>query len=127
MNTETEFGYKVRQVLNHGTESLGLGPAKRLQAARRTALEHQRVSVRSLQMAGVGHFFTDAVLGHSRIIFAMLALAIGASGSYFWQKYEQASEYAEIDSALLADDLPPAAYLDRGFRAWLERSSPSAQ
>lgn len=127
MNTETEFGYKVRQVLNHGTENLGLGSVKRLQAARQAALEHQRVPARGLQMAGVGHFFTDTVLGHSRIVLAVLALAIGASGSYVWQQYEQASEYAEIDSALLADDLPPAAYLDRGFRAWLERSSQSVQ
>lgn len=127
MNTENEFAYKVRQVLNHGVETLGLNTAKRLQAARQAALEHQRVPVRGLQLAGAGHLLADTVLGHSRMILAALALTLGASGSYVWRLYDQAAEYEEIDSALLADELPPAAYLDRGFRAWLDRSSQSAQ
>lgn len=127
MNQEDEFGYKFRQVLNFGTESLDLSTAKRLQAARQAALEHQRMPVRGLQLAGAGHFITDAVFHHGRVIFAALALCIGASGSYVWNLYDQAAENAEIDSALLADDLPPAAYLDHGFRAWLERSSQSSQ
>jgi hypothetical protein len=32
---------------------------------------------------------------------------------------EKAAENEEIDSALLADDLPINAYLDKGFQAWL--------
>lgn len=130
MNTETEFGYKIRQVLNHGTEIIGLNTAKRLQGARQTALEHQRLAVHGMQLAGAGHFFSDAshaLLGHGRMILAILALSIGASGTYLWHQYEQAAENEEIDSALLADDLPPAAYLDHGFRAWLDRSSQSSQ
>ena len=39
--------------------------------------------------------------------------------------FEQAREYEEIDSALLTDELPPSAYLDRGFHAWLEHASDS--
>lgn len=127
MNPENEFGYKVRQVLNLGTESLDLNTAKRLQAARQVALGHQRMPVRGLQLAGTGHFITDTMLSHARMIIAAMALCIGASGSYVWSLYDQADEFAEIDSALLADDLPPAAYLDYGFRAWLDRSSQSPQ
>ena len=127
MNQETEFSYKIRQVLNHGTENLDSVIAKRLHASRQAALGHQRVAVRGLQLAGIGHLFSDAVHGHGRAILAAIALLIGASSSYVWQKFEQAAEYEEVDSALLADDLPPAAYLDHGFRAWLERSSHSSQ
>jgi len=127
MNPENEFGYKVRQVLNLGTEKLGLDLAKRLQAARQQALERQRMPIRGLHLAGTGHFIAESMLSHGRIIFATLALCVGASGTYVWNLYDQAAENAEIDSALLADDLPPAAYLDHGFRAWLDRSSQSSQ
>lgn len=127
MNQETEFGYKLRQVLNHGTENFDRDIAKRLHAARQEALAHQHVAVRGLQLAGISHIFADAVLGHSRAILAALALFAGASGSYLWHQFEQAAENEEVDSALLSDELPPAAYLDHGFRAWLERSSHSSQ
>lgn len=127
MDQETEFGYKLRQVLNHGTENFDREIAKRLHAARQEALRHQRVAVGGMQLAGVGHFLADAVFGHARGILAALALLVGASGSYLWHQFEQAAENEEVDSALLADDLPPAAYLDHGFRAWLERSSQSSQ
>jgi hypothetical protein len=127
MDQETELGYKLRQVLNHGTENLDRSIEKRLHAARQQALQHQRVAVRGLQLAGVGHFFADSVLSHARSIFAALSLIIGAGGTYLWHEFEQAAENEEVDSALLSDELPPAAYLDRGFRAWLERSSHSSQ
>ena len=122
-NHESEFGYKVRQVLNHGTESLERNLAGRLYTSRQRALSHQRVSVRGLQLAGSGHLLADAVFGHGRVLLAAVALLLGASGTYVWEQYRQAAENEEIDSALLSDDLPPAAYLDHGFRAWLDRSS----
>lgn len=127
MDQETEFTYKLRQVLNHGTENFDRDIAKRLHAARQEALGHQRVAVHGLHLAGVGHLFAHAVFGHARGILAAIALLVGGSGTYLWHEFEQAAENEEIDSALLSDDLPPAAYLDHGFRAWLERSSPSSQ
>jgi phosphatidylserine/phosphatidylglycerophosphate/cardiolipin synthase-like enzyme len=127
MDQQTELGYKVRQILNHGTANLDNAIERRLHAARQAALQHQRVAVRGLQLAGIGHFFAESVLHHARGILAALALVVGASGTYLWHQYEQAAENEEVDSALLADDLPPAAYLDHGFRAWLERSSHSSQ
>ena len=58
---------------------------------------------------------------------AMLALLLGVSMAYVWNGYSQASENEEIDSALLADDLPPSAYLDKGFQAWLEKDALAGQ
>jgi hypothetical protein len=127
MNQETELGYKLRQILNHGTKDLDRDIAQRLYAARCQALEHHRVVVGGVQLAGIAHLFTDTLLGHGRAIVAVLALLVGATGTYVWNQFEQAAENEEVDSALLSDDLPPAAYLDHGFRAWLERSSPSSQ
>lgn len=123
MDQHTEFGYKIRQHLDLGAQNIDRSLEKRLHAARQAALEHQRIEVKGLQLAGMGHFFTDSILHHGRGILAALALVVGAGGSYLWHQFEQAAENEEVDSALLADDLPPAAYLDHGFRAWLERSS----
>jgi hypothetical protein len=127
MNSETEFGYKVRQVLNLGTQALAPETAKRLHSVRQQALARQRTAVRGWELAGMGHVLTDSILGHARLILAIMALCAGASGTYVWNAYQQAAENEIIDSALLADELPPAAYLDYGFRAWLDRSSQSSQ
>lgn len=126
MNEETEFGYKIRQVLNQGLDAFDRETAGRLHQARETALNSQRLPVRGLRMAGLGHNFEYALFANARMLLAVLALSVGATGTYYWNAFEQAREYEEIDSALLADELPPSAYLDRGFHAWLERASDSS-
>ena len=126
MNQDTEFGYKTRQILNKGVDTLERKIEVRLQEARQNALNRQRVSVRGLRLAGIGRSVELAVVPDARSLIAAMALVIGATGTYYWNAYEQAQEYEEIDSALLADELPPSAYLDRGFHAWLERASDSS-
>jgi hypothetical protein len=66
------------------------------------------------------------MLSNARKLLAIVALSVGAMGTYYWDAYEESQEYEEVDSALLADELPPSAYLDRGFHAWLERASDSS-
>ena len=126
MNDDTEFGYKARQILNQGLDSLGQDVAGRLHKARQTALNSQRVPVGGLRLAGIGHNVEFAFFSNARHLVAVIALTVGAMGSYYWNAFEQVQEYEEIDSALLADELPPSAYLDRGFHAWLERASDSS-
>jgi hypothetical protein len=53
----------------------------------------------------------------------MVGLAVGVAGVSVWNEFEKAAENEEIDSALLADDLPINAYLDKGFQAWLSEHS----
>lgn len=125
MNNDTEFGYKTRQVLNQGTENLDGRIAARLHQIRQAALARQRQPVMLLRLAGTGHWFEFDLGRQARSIVAILALAAGAAGTYYWNAFSQAQEFEEIDSALLADELPPSAYLDKGFHAWLERGSES--
>ena len=126
MNEDTEFGYKARQILNQGLDVLDRGVTDRLHQARHVALKSQRVPVHGLRLAGFAHSVEHAFLSNVRLLLAVAALSIGATGTYYWNAFEQAREYEEIDSALLADDLPPTAYLDRGFHAWLARASDSS-
>lgn len=126
MNEDSEFGYKARQILNEGMDALDKKVTDRLHEARQAALARQRLPVRGLRMAGIGPDVEFAVFSHTRSMAAVMAFCIGVMGTYYWNAFQQASEYEEIDSALLADELPPSAYLDRGFHAWLEHASDSS-
>jgi hypothetical protein len=126
MNQDTEFGYKARQILNEGLERLDGKVAIRLHEARQSALAKQRQPVAVLRLAGIGHGIDFNFAAHARTVLAIMALTVGATGTYYWNAFAEAQEYEEIDSALLADELPPSAYLDKGFHAWLERGSDSS-
>ncbi|ODS91601.1 MAG: hypothetical protein ABS45_10960 [Comamonas sp. SCN 65-56] len=50
------------------------------------------------------------------------ALLIGLAWVHHTQMESVASEISEIDTALLTDDLPPAAYTDPGFAQFIKSS-----
>ncbi len=58
----------------------------------------------------------------NRLISALplIALMAGLVGIHLFQNDRRANEIAEIDAALLIDDLPPAAYTDPGFVQFLK-------
>ena len=125
---DLELSYKIRHILDHGSSSLDGNTCNKLLAARQKALLRQKTAVAGLSLAGIGQVVGDALLPQARTFAALLALACGVVGTYYWNSFQQASENEEIDSALLADDLPINAYLDRGFRTWLDHSAqPSSQ
>jgi hypothetical protein len=55
---------------------------------------------------------------------SVLFLIFGMIGISYWNSTQQAADIEEIDAALLTSELPIDAYLDKGFDAWLKRSSP---
>jgi hypothetical protein len=50
----------------------------------------------------------------------MLALVIGMGGVYQYEQQQRLAAMAEVDAAVLADELPLTAYLDQGFNAYVE-------
>jgi len=129
MSREEQFARQICHVLDRGTEKLDHGIAERLRAARERALQRQHAFVPSLAIVGAGE---TALLGGDdekhplRTALAILALLLGVAISYYWNGLSQADENEAIDSALLADNLPPTAYLDKGFQAWLEKQAAPA-
>lgn len=119
---EMHFGNRIRQALNQGLR-LNAKQAERLHAARERALARQRPEpVGALAWA-------DNVLGSFggwggfslRLVAPLAALVISAGVLYTWQQNRVISDFEEIDSMLLTDDLPIDAYLDRGFQNWLKK------
>lgn len=54
-------------------------------------------------------------------VLPLLALVAGLGVVQWLDRQQTASELAEIDTALLVDDLPPAAYSDPGFIHFLRQ------
>ena len=130
MKNEFETTAKIRQALEQGSLSLDASIITRLELARNKALEQQKIAVPELRIAGafanLGGRIGDVLLPNTRMLVAMVALTFGLVGTYYWSAFEQADENEEVDSALLADDLPVDSYTDQGFEAWLEHSKQSS-
>ncbi len=88
------------------------------------ALSCQKQSVRKLSLAGIGQALSEHVLPHGRTTLAMILVILVALGSGLLGEWQHTADLEEVDSALLADDLPIDAYLDRGFDAWVQNDSP---
>lgn len=129
MNAEERFARQICRTLDRSVRDFDPLVAERLRAARERAVERRTVHAADIAIVGAGG--AALRLGGNehhhpvRTLLAILALLLGVSFAYYWNAFEQASENEEIDSALLADDLPPNAYLDKGFQAWLEKHSPA--
>lgn len=133
MSPEELFARRICRALDASTEELAPSVTERLRAARERALVRQTAEAHEIVGAGgtarlgrFGHHGDEH--GHPwRTLLAILMLVIGMSVAYYWNSFAQADENEQIDSALLADELPPKAYLDPGFQAWLSHYAQSAR
>lgn len=126
MNEERYAG-RIRQALNHGVKDIPPAAARRLEAARHLALSRQKQSTAELAVAGHGSrsFGHRPPIRYFKQILAIAALLLGMWLSFYWQSLQYTSNLEEIDSALLADDLPPEALMDNDFFEWLKDNSPA--
>jgi hypothetical protein len=122
---EQQIAYRIKQYLNRGLD-LDAGMLARLKASREQALTRQRVESRVPVVAWAGD-----IVGKSggpavlipRMLLPTIVLILGLIAVSHWRDSQLAAEIEEIDAAVLTGDLPLDAYLDKGFDAWLKRSS----
>lgn len=125
MNTDDiNFAYKVRHALNAKLDDLPASTADRLASARKLAVSrkkaHAPVKVAQGVIAGnIGAFFSFSSLGRVGVVIPLLALVAGLAGVYQYEEEKHIAEIAELDAAVLSDELPLTAYLDHGFNAYL--------
>ena len=131
MRSEELFARQLCRVLDGGTRDLDASISERLRAARERALAHQVCAVETAEIVDAGGTALRMSGGHERhpvrMALSILALLLGVVLTYYWNAFDEATTNEEIDSALLADDLPPNAYLDKGFHAWLEKNARSSE
>lgn len=131
-NTQDEFGLRIAARLNSASLDLPHDISERLRAARTRAVAARlkpqtrlQVSPSVVQQNGVAllNFGGDEGLNiWSRLasFLPLIALVTGLALIQNFMDDDRANELAEIDSALLVDDLPPAAYADPGFLQFLK-------
>ena len=121
---EQQFGRRVAARLTAGSLDLPHDSAERLRAARVQALSRRKV-VQLRTAAAVVAAGGAAVLGGgwwTRVasIAPLVALVVGLVTVSILQEERRTSELADVDAALLTDELPPAAYTDPGFLQFLK-------
>ncbi len=128
-NLQDTFGRRVAGRLSAGTAQLPHEVTERLRAARMQALSVRKLgslqSASHVSVSGSQATLTGGDPGQSwwnRIASALplLALAAGLIAIHVVQNDRRANEVAEVDAALLIDDLPPSAYADPGFVQFLK-------
>ena len=125
---QARFALRVTARLTERSQDLGADVTERLRFAREKALERARAARPAEAQAKVGMTRAGAaILGGGSgwwikiaSVLPALALVAGLVLIQRWQDNTQVSVAAEVDAALLSDDLPPKAYSDAGFAEFLK-------
>lgn len=120
------FGYRVRQWLNIGAERLSDRTLQRLSAARARALSRMRTAD-APSWGDLPHRPTPLPRQEwrfPRLAFALAAFVVAAGlfGMNEWHDQSRIAELAELDTAILADELPFTAHLDPNYKTLLTRA-----
>lgn len=128
------FGRRVSAHLDQANQNLPYDITERLRAARMRALAARRISqtewqtasdvqvqngVLNMKFPSKAHVFFNSLVS----LIPLICLAAGLVMLYEFHNDQSANELAEVDSALLVDDLPPKAYVDPGFAHFLQSSA----
>ena len=126
------MGLRIASRLSEQTERLPHDLSERLRVAREQAVARARQVRQAEGVAPVAVQASGAslVLGSTPIwvrMASVLPLMLLVLGLVLIQHVHQQAEIdaaAEVDAALLADELPPEAYGDPGFVAFLKQPEP---
>jgi len=129
--TQDEFGFRIAAHLNSASSALPHDISERLRAARTRAVAARLVSqprlatqASSSNQNGTAmlHFGDEGLNIWSKLasFLPLIALVAGLALIQNLLDDDRANELAEVDSALLTDDLPPSAYSDPGFLQFLK-------
>jgi Protein of unknown function (DUF3619) len=127
---EALFVARVRQALDESTAALPAGTLAKLALARKAALRAQPVP--ALRMSPVNAWATATVgpgsnsgFGFGRatlVASAVVLVAACLAGLYRFEEDRRIEDLADVDSAVLNDDLPIAAYADHGFNQFIQQN-----
>lgn len=129
IRSQDRFGRQVAARLSQGAAELPYEVTERLRAARAQGMARRKLVSAQTAPSVIAGSGGAATLGYgdedvswwNRIASALplMVLAAGLVTIHVVQNDRRASEVAEVDAALLTDDLPPAAYADPGFAQFL--------
>jgi hypothetical protein len=133
---EARFALRLAARLTEQSNALPPDLTERLRFAREQALGRARLSRASVTAGSAGQFQGSAMALHgpshgegpswwkrAASVLPLVALLAGLLLIQESNRRAQIAEAADIDAALLSDDLPPLAYSDPGFVEFLNTAS----
>ena len=123
---EQEFGKRVTRLLNAQSENLSSDIQSRLRDARATALSRAKaepVFVAQLQTTHRGFrnsSWNKPIWSFTGWLVPVAVVVLGLIAITEWQEDLRINDIANVDIALLTDDVPPDAFVDNGFMAFLK-------
>ena len=127
LRRQDQYGRRITARLDSAAQELPRDVGERLRAARMQALARRKPEPLPARTVAVSN--GQAVLGGGeapgwlhRLASALplIVLVVGLVTIHVVQNERRAKELADVDAALLTDDLPPAAYADPGFVQFLK-------
>jgi len=133
---QDRFALKTVSYLSADTADLPHDISERLRAARAQAVSQRKIA-KTQTASNVVNTGSSAALtwgteeglswwGRIGSVLPLIALVAGLLAINSFQNDNRAQELAEVDSALLTDELPPAAFADSGFVQFLKSTRPAA-
>jgi len=129
---QDRFGLRAASYLSSGAAELPHDISERLRVARAQAVSNRKLVrlepvvqvVSNGGSATMGWGSGGGVSWWARIgsVVPLIALVVGLLAINSIQNDNRAQEVAEVDAALLTDELPPAAFADPGFVQFLKTS-----
>ena len=133
-NTERQmdaFGARLSAWLDQSAQDVPSEVMERLRASRMQAIAKRRIlkietatavfaNPSSATLGGGAQF---SFWGRAASLLPLVALLAGLLGIGILQEDQRAQELAEVDTAILTDELPPSAYTDAGFAQFLKAAS----
>ncbi len=136
LSAQDRFARHLTARLSEGSATLPHDISERLRIARMQALAHRKQGVMRSATVVASQGGGAATLGFGAdhtswwtrfaATLPLLALVAGLLTIYIVQNDNRADELAEVDSALLTDDLPTSAYTDPGFVEYLKANLDTA-
>lgn len=126
---QDRLGFRITARLSDATDSLPHDISERLRAARVQAVGQRKMALKyavsDLALSGGEGSVTFGKQhfgwwGRLAAAIPLLALVVGLIAINVIQDDNRDRELADIDAALLTDDLPPEAYADPGFLQFLK-------
>jgi hypothetical protein len=131
LTTQDLFGRRVAARLSMGTAELPYEVSERLRAVRMQAVAQRKRAAGLRTATSISASGGAATLSGDEVfslwqrmgsVLPIIALVAGLFVIHTVQNERRANEVAEVDAALLTDELPPSAYADPGFIQFLKQS-----
>lgn len=125
---EDQFGKRVAKLLDAQSHELSNDVQDRLLQARTIAITRAKsepIFILDRQLASAGYRldaprFTNPMWSFATWLIPLAIVVVGLIAITEWQEDLRIKDIATVDIALLTDDVPPTAFADNGYMAYLK-------